>query len=304
MTETTSGSKVIDIRSKLGLPAESGAQEKAGQSAHPLVIAITSGKGGVGKTNIVANLGYSLSRTGRKVLILDADFGLGNLDVLLGLAPKYNLSHVIAGQKKVPEIIMEGPGGMTILPASSGIEEMTKLTAAQKKQILDELDRLLLEKDVLLIDTAAGISTNVMYFNSAAQEVIVVVSPEPTSLTDAYALMKIMSLRYGKKRFNLLVNMAVDEQEGMEIYRQLRVVSDKFLDIDMIYLGHILRDDNVTKCVRKQKVISQHFPTSLASQCFAAVSRRVCDFPRQVPPAEGTHFFLAGIGSEGPGDEK
>ena len=302
MAETTTGSKVIDIRSKL--PAESEFREDTAKPASPIVIAITSGKGGVGKTNIVANLGYSLSRRGRKVLILDADFGLGNLDVLLGLAPKYNLSHVIAGQKTVQEIIMEGPGGMTILPASSGIEEMTKLTDAQKKQILDELDRLLLEKDVLLIDTAAGISTNVMYFNSAAREVIVVVSPEPTSLTDAYALMKIMSLRYGKKKFNLLVNMAVDEQEGMEIYRQLRVVSDRFLDINMIYLGHILRDDNVTKCVRKQKVISQHFPTSVASQCFATVSRRVCDFAREAPPSEGTHFFLAGIGREGPGDER
>lgn len=301
MTESTG--KVIDIRSKLGGLPESGRSEGPSVKELPLVIAITSGKGGVGKTNIVANLGYSLSRAGKKVLILDADFGLGNLDVLLGLAPKFNLSHAVAGLKKVSEITVEGPGGMTILPASSGIEEMTKLSASQRMQLLGELDALLSGKDILLIDTAAGISANVMYFNAAAQEVIVVVSPEPTSLTDAYALMKIMSMRYSRRRFNLLVNMAVDEEEGLDIYRQLKSVSDRFLEIDMRYLGYILRDDNVTKCVRKQKVISQHLPSSLASQCFVTLSRRVCEFPRLSPGEGGTHFFIEGMAGPMPEEE-
>jgi flagellar biosynthesis protein FlhG len=301
MIESTG--KVIDIRSKLGGLPEGGRSEGLSENAAPMVIAITSGKGGVGKTNIVANLGYSLSRAGKRVLILDADFGLGNLDVLLGLAPKFNLSHAVAGLKKVSEITVEGPGGMTILPASSGIEEMTKLSVSQRMQLLGELDELLSGKDVLLIDTAAGISANVMYFNAAAQEIIVVVSPEPTSLTDAYALMKIMSMRYGKRRFNLLVNMAVDEEEGLDIYRQLKSVSDRFLEIDIRYLGHILRDDNVTKCVRKQKVISQHLPSSLASQCFVTLSRRVCEFPRLSPGGGGTHFFIEGMAGPPPEEE-
>jgi len=158
------------------------------------VIAITSGKGGVGKTSIVGNLGYAFAKTGKKVLILDADLGLGNLDVLLGLAPKFNLSHVILGEKSIEEILIEGPGKMKILPASSGIQELTSLTKDQKVQILKQLDSLIGSVDVLLIDSAAGISSNVMDFNATAQEIVVVVSPEPTSITDAYALMKVLNM--------------------------------------------------------------------------------------------------------------
>ncbi len=239
------------------------------------VIAITSGKGGVGKTNIVANLGFALSRLGKKVLMLDADLGLGNLDVLLGLAPKYNLSHVISGEKSLQEIILKGPGNVEILSASSGIQELTQLSKQQKIQILTELDLLIDSFDVLLIDTAAGISTNVLDFNSTAQEIIVVVSPEPTSLTDAYALMKVLSMKYSEKHCRLLLNQAASEQEGREIYRQLNLVVERFLDISVKYFGCVLFDEKVTKSVRRQQVVLELYPDSPASKCFGMLAKKV-----------------------------
>ncbi len=239
------------------------------------VIAITSGKGGVGKTNIVANLGFALSRLGKKVLMLDADLGLGNLDVLLGLAPKYNLSHVISGEKSLQEIILKGPGNVEILSASSGIQELTQLSKQQKIQILTELDLLIDSFDVLLIDTAAGISTNVLDFNSTAQEIIVVVSPEPTSLTDAYALMKVLSMKYSEKHCRLLLNQAASDQEGREIYRQLNLVVERFLDISVKYFGCVLFDEKVTKSVRRQQVVLELYPDSPASKCFGMLAKKV-----------------------------
>jgi len=239
------------------------------------VIAITSGKGGVGKTNIVANLGFALSRLGKKVIILDADLGLGNLDVLLGLAPKYNLSHVISGEKSMEEIILKGPGNIEILPASSGIQELTQLSKQQKIQIFTKLDLLIDTVDVLLIDTAAGILTNVLDFNATAQEIMVVVSPEPTSLTDAYALMKVLSLKYSEKHCKLLVNQAASDQEGREIYRQLNMVAERFLDISVEYFGCVLFDEKVTKSVRRQKIVLELYPDSPSSKCFGMLAKKV-----------------------------
>lgn len=239
------------------------------------VIAITSGKGGVGKTNIVANLGFELCRLKKKVLIFDADLGLGNLDVLLGIAPQYNLSHVILGEKDISEIIVEGPGNIKILPASSGIQEVTRLTEDQRILILSELESLIDSFDVLLIDTAAGISSNVLYFNVTAQEILVVVSPEPTSITDAYALMKILSKRYSEKHFNLVVNMAASALEGQEVFNQLTVVADRFLDISIKYMGHVLLDKNLTKCVRRQKAVCELFPDTEASKCLTALAKNL-----------------------------
>jgi flagellar biosynthesis protein FlhG len=255
------------------------------------VIAITSGKGGVGKTNIVANLGFALSQLGKRVLILDADLGLGNLDVLLGLSPKYNLSHVIMGEKTIPEIIVEGPGKMRILPASSGIQELTQLSEEQKLHLLAELDLLNDSIDILLIDTAAGISSNVMYFNISAQEIIVVVTPEPTSITDAYALMKVLSIKYSEKRFKLLVNLASNTQEASEVFRHLNLVADRFLDISIEYLGYVLFDENVPKGVKLQKVVSEISPDTHASRCFAALAKKICRLPSPYFPKGNIQFF-------------
>lgn len=246
------------------------------------IISITSGKGGVGKTNIVANMGIALSRLGKKVLILDADLGLGNLDILLGLAPKYNLSHVMTGDKKLADIVIDGPGNTKILPASSGIQEMANLSKDQTAFILEELYSVIAPVDILLIDTAAGISSNVMYFNAIAQEVLVVVSPEPTSITDAYALMKILSLRYGVKQFKLLVNMVSDIQEAIDVHRQLQLVTDRFLDITIEYAGHVYFDKNIVKSVRKQRAVSDLYPDTLASQCFNSLAVKLSQSPLSI----------------------
>jgi flagellar biosynthesis protein FlhG len=255
------------------------------------VIAVTSGKGGVGKTNIVANLGYAFSRMGQKVLILDADLGLGNLDVLLGVAPKYNLSHVILGEKSIGEIIVEGPGSMLILPASSGIQELTQLTQSQKIRILSELDQVIGSVDILFIDTAAGISSNVMDFNVTAHEIIVVVSPEPTSITDAYALMKVLSLKYAEKCCKVIVNLAGTSQQGREVFRQLNLVAERFLDMHIDYLGCVLFDANVTKGVKHQKLVSDLYPDTRASKCFSDLARKIFYSPSTHVPKGDSNFF-------------
>jgi len=250
----------------------------AGEKPSPTqVIAVTSGKGGVGKTNVVANLGYVLTTLNRRVLVLDADIGLANLDVLLGLSPKYNLQHVLNGEKTISEIIVSGPGGMKILPASSGVQELSELTSAQKLCLLSELDSLYDETDIMLIDTSAGISSNVMYFNVAAQEILVVVSPEPTSITDAYALMKVLFLKYAENHFRLLVNSAKSAGEAQEVYNHVSLVGQKFLNLSIDYWGYILKDEHVVKAVRQQKALVTLYPEAAASRCFYELGKKVCE---------------------------
>ncbi len=264
---------------------------RSGRTKVPRVIAVTSGKGGVGKTNIVANLGYAFCRLGKKVLILDADLGLGNLDVLLGIAPKYNLSHVLMGQKSINEIIVEGPGNLLILPAASGLQELTQLTKQQKVQILQELDQVIDRMDLLLIDTAAGISSNVMDFNAIAQEIIVVVSPEPTAITDAYALMKVLALQYAEKSCQIIVNLANTMQQGNEVFRQLNLVTQRFLDMKIEYVGSVLFDANVIEGIKQQKLVSDLFPNTTASKSFQGLARKImAQSPHQIPNGD-THFF-------------
>jgi flagellar biosynthesis protein FlhG len=281
---------VISLTRKLA--AKNGkALPQSDKGSRTRVIAITSGKGGVGKTNIVANLGISLSQLGKKVMVFDADLGLGNLDILLGLTPKYNFSHVTLGEKKLSEIIVEGPCNIKILPASSGIQEMANLSKAQTAELLSELYAVIDPIDILLIDTAAGISSNVMYFNAIAQEVLVVVSPEPTSITDAYALMKILSIRYGVKQFKLLVNMVSDIQEAHEVYRQLRLVAERFLNIAIEYIGHVSYDKNVTRGVRQQKAVCDLYPDTQASRCFNSLAVKLCQLPQAASPPKDTRLF-------------
>jgi flagellar biosynthesis protein FlhG len=265
--------------------------ESARRRPHTRVVAITSGKGGVGKTNIVANLGFALSLLGKKVIILDADLGLGNLDVLLGVAPRFNISHVIRGEKAIAEILEEGPGHMKILPAASGIQELTQLSHEQKMQFFTDLDRLIDQMDVLLIDTAAGISSNVMDFNVMAHEIIVVVSPEPTSITDAYALMKVLSLKYAEKSCKLLVNMAATPKEAQDVYRQLDLVTDRFLDIHIDYLGCVLRDDKLARGVKHQRLVSDLYPEAKSSRCFTDLARRMARLAPPSRPKGDTNLF-------------
>ncbi len=266
-------------------------KKKTGRSKNVKVVAVTSGKGGVGKTNVVANLAYSLSMLGKKVMVLDADLGLGNLDILLGLAPKYNMTDVIAGRKKIHEIVVEGPGGISILPAGSGIQEMTELSNGHKANLLTQMDELEEEIDFLLIDTGAGISSNVMFFNVAAHDILVVTSPEPTAITDAYALMKVMSKNYSENRFQLLVNYVKSEREAKAVYKNLCTVSDQFLNISIDYTGFILFDPMVTRAVRDQKPILEILPGSPASVCFRRLARSMANSTEEVTPTGSIQFF-------------
>lgn len=270
---------------------------KAKTATRPLprpvrVISVTSGKGGVGKTNVVANLALALAQAGQRVLVWDADLGLANIDVVLGLKPEYNIHHLLTGEKTLSEIIVEGPGGIQIMPASSGIQELANLGEGQKVQLLTELDEFDDDLDFLLIDTGAGISSNVMYFNLAAQQCIVVVTPEPTSITDAYALIKVMSTRYNQKRFNILVNMVVGAKEAKNVFTLLASVADKHLtSISMDYLGFIPRDEWMLKAIRMQQPILQAFPSAEASKKFGDLAKRIIRIPMDTTLNGNVRFF-------------
>ncbi|OPL16127.1 MAG: flagellar synthesis regulator FleN [delta proteobacterium ML8_D] len=239
------------------------------------VIAITSGKGGVGKTNIAANLAYIFSKMGQRVLLLDADTGLANIDVILGITPEFSLFHVLHGEKTLSEVTVQGPGGIKILPATSGIQEMADLSEDQKNTLLKELDFFLGDMDFAFIDTAAGIAENVVYFNMLAEEMIVVVSPEPTSLTDAYALIKLLYHSCGATRFKLLVNMVTSSGEAKEVYGRLNNATDHFLNLSIEYLGYILCDKTVHEAVKKQTMLVKFSPHSKASKCLFMVAEKL-----------------------------
>ncbi|MBI2371821.1 MAG: MinD/ParA family protein [Deltaproteobacteria bacterium] len=275
------------------------------RSRPPRVIAVSSGKGGVGKTNVVANVACALARLGRRVLILDADLGLANLDVLLGLAPRFTLAHVIAGEKTIEEILVPGPAGVEILPAASGVQELAELQEPQRLALLRELDRLDGGRyDLLLIDTAAGISSNVLTFSAAAQEILVVASPEPTSITDAYALMKVLAAKHRERHFRLLVNSAADPREGKEVYRKLSLAVDRFLHVSLDYAGYVLHDEYVPQAVRQQRLVVELYPYARASRCFLALARQVADRPAPSAPKGGLQIFwrqLATQAAEAPG---
>ncbi|MDD3579436.1 MAG: MinD/ParA family protein [Desulfobacca sp.] len=259
----------------------------------PRVITVTSGKGGVGKSNIVVNLGLALTRLGQKVLIVDADLGLANIDILLGLAPRFNIKDVFSGEKKLAEVIIEGPGGMKILPAASGIQEMAELDGTQKLLLLNELDNYSESLDTVLIDTGAGISSNVIYFNVAAQERIVVANNEPTSITDAYALIKVLVTKYAEKRFKLLINCLSQPKEAEMVYRNLTKVADRFLggEVSIDYLGFIPQDEAIHKAILKQQAVLELFPRSSVSRSFTELAQKLMEL-KPGPRLDGNIKFF------------
>jgi len=256
------------------------------------VISVTSGKGGVGKSNVVSNLAIALSMQGKKVLVIDADLGLGNLDVLLGLSPVYNLNHVFSGEKTLIEVLIDGPAGIKIIPAGSGVQELTSLGQHEKLKLLDELDMLEEQFDIMIVDTEAGISENVTYFTVAAQEIVVVVTPEPTSITDVYALIKLLATRYSEHHFKVLVNMAKDSEDALEVFRKLANVAGRFLDISLDYLGCVVKDEKVVEAVKRQRAVSELFPDSEAAGCFTTLAKRVIENTRQTRLKGNIQFFF------------
>ncbi|MBI5810180.1 MAG: MinD/ParA family protein [Deltaproteobacteria bacterium] len=255
------------------------------------VIAISSGKGGVGKTNSVVNLSVAFSEMGKKVLLLDADLGLGNIDVLLGLAPKYNIGHLLSGERTIGEVLVNGPSGILILPASSGVHELTNLSSEERLCLQSHLENMEMDIDILIIDTGAGISNNVLFFNMAAGEIVVVVTPEPTSITDAYALMKVMLKRHGERRFKLLVNTVKTKKEGVDVYRKISLAAERFLGISIDYIGCVLHDENVQRSVVRQRPVMELYPDTKASVCYREIAREICDSPSAKGIKGGMQFF-------------
>jgi flagellar biosynthesis protein FlhG len=241
----------------------------------PQIIAVTSGKGGVGKTNVVANLSVCLSELGKKIVVLDADFGLANLDVLLGLTPRYHLGHVLYGNKTLDEIMVQGPKGIRIIPASSGLQRMSELTSAQRNNLVESFATLDSDTDYFIIDTAAGISRNVIHFLLSAHEVIVVSAPEPTAIVDAYAVIKIILSEDRKKRIQVLINSVDCAEDAHEVFCQINSVVKRFLNREIGYLGHIERDSHVTQAVRSQMPVTHRYPNAPASRCFRDLARRI-----------------------------
>ncbi|MDE3034211.1 MAG: MinD/ParA family protein [Acidobacteriota bacterium] len=236
------------------------------------VLAITSGKGGVGKTNVVAGLAQSLAQQGQRVVVMDADFGLANLDILLGLSPKYTLEHVLRGEKVLEEILLESTYGVRIIPASSGIQELTRLDTAAELRLVQGLQRVAETADWLLIDTAAGIHDSVLKLLMAAQEVVLVTTPEPTSLVDAYAMVKVLHLRDATKPLWLLINNGQSLDEAQETVEQLQAATERFLGKQLRVLGVVPSDPHVLQAVRQQKGVVDLFPRSPAAQAFRALS--------------------------------
>lgn len=255
------------------------------------VVTVTSGKGGVGKTNVVANLAVGLARMGKRVLVLDADLGLGNIDVLLGLVPRYTLEDVLSGSRHLSDIVIQGPAGIQVLPAGSGLPQLTSLTDSQQFILQSELEDVASTVDVLLIDTGAGISPNVTYFASAAQETVVVISSEPTSLTDAYALMKVLCRQHRERRFNVLVNMVKSQREAAQAFRKLDVAAERFLNVSLTYLGFIPLDDYVPMAVMEQRAVAELFPCSPASRAFAELAKKIAGWPDPQLPKSTVQFL-------------
>ncbi len=256
------------------------------------VITVASGKGGVGKTNISVNLGVALSKLGHRVLLMDADMGLANVDIILGLQTKYNLSHVLDGEKTLKEVIVEGPAGLKIIPAASGVKRMAQLTPMENAGIINAFSELSDDLDILIVDAAAGIADSVISFCRAAQEVVVVVTDEPASITDAYALIKVLSKDFGLTRFRLLANMTRTSKHGEMLYQKLAKVCDQFLDVAIDYLGTVPFDHDLRSAVQKQVPVTIASPNSDAAKAFRQIARKVEAWPVQVGPTGYLQFFV------------
>jgi len=256
------------------------------------VITVTGGKGGVGKTNVCANLGVALSMLGRQVMILDADLGLANVDVLFGLQPRLNLSDVVRGDHSLQEIIMDGPAGVRIVPGASGLSDMIDLTPAHHAGIVNAFSDVSENLDVLLVDTAAGISDSVLRFAEAAHEVVVVVCDEPTSITDAYAIIKLLSAERGVSTFRILTNMTRRGGDGTKLFQKLMRVTDRFLRVTMEHAGSIPFDERVWRAVQQQTPFITAFPTSTAAAAIKKLAHRADNWETPREARGNIEFFV------------
>ncbi len=245
------------------------------------VVAVTSGKGGTGKSNLAANLAYLLARSGVRTALADLDLGLANLDVLLGLHPSRTLGHLLDGRATLQDVLVVGPGGMKFLPGATGVERIADLDPAGRDRLLALLEPLEREADVLILDTGAGVGQGVLSFLEAADEILLVTTPEPTAILDAFALLKILASRLGAGagvppgRVRVVVNQASDRDQAARVAARLAEVSARFLGLPVERLGYVLHDLQVPEAVRQRRLVSEAWPRAAASRCLTAIARQI-----------------------------
>jgi len=256
------------------------------------VIAVTSGKGGVGKTSVSVNLAVAIAQAGKRVMLLDGDLGLANVDVMLGLQPSCNLAHVLEGKCTLEETILEGPAGVMVVPASSGKQNMAELSPVQSAGLVQAFSELNRPLDTLIVDTAAGIAGSVITFSQASQQVIVVVTNDPASLTDAYALVKVLNRDHGIRRIQVLANQAHSPAEAKEIYESLRRVAEKFLDVTLSYMGSVPHDEWLKRAVSRQLPVAMAYPNSPSARAFADLAAKAERWSLPPGPRGNLEFFV------------
>jgi len=256
------------------------------------VFAVTSGKGGVGKTNVVANLATALARTNRRVMAIDADLGLANLDLFLGVNPAHTLADFFSGAAALDEIVVANRDGILLLPGASGVAEITTLSRDQKNSLLTELDVMTVDLDLVMVDTGSGISDAVTYFTSAAQEIVVVVTPELASITDAYALIKILVSAHGRKRFAILANNVADQAQAWRLFETLSGTALRFLNASLDFLGWIPRDPQLLRAVAQARTVVTEAPDAPSSRAFAALAEQFTRMAGRSKVKGNMQFFL------------
>lgn len=256
------------------------------------VVAVTGGKGGVGKTSLAVNLSLALAQLRRRVLLMDADLGLANVDLLLGLKARYNIADVLAGRRNLSDILVPGPGGIRVVPASSGMQAMATLSAQEHAALIHAFSEMSGQIDVLVIDTAPGISDMVISFVRAAQEVVLVVCDEPSSITDAYALIKLLNVKHHIFRFRVVANMTRSPEEGRNLFNKLNTVCERFLDVSLQYLGQVPFDDNMRKAAQHRQCLLEYASGTKAARALRAIAETVDGWPVQRDPSGRLEFFI------------
>jgi len=256
------------------------------------VIAVTGGKGGTGKTSVAVNLATALAQMGRSTMLLDGDLGLANVDVLLGLTPRYTLEHVLKGERTLEEVILQTSSGVRVVPASSGVARMASLSASEQNGIVQAFSALPGTLNVLIIDTAAGIGEQVLQFCQSAQQVLVVLRDEPTSLTDTYALIKLLSRDRGVHQFRVVTNLTRHPDQGQLAFRRLQRVTDRYLEVVLDHVADIPEDFSLQKSVQAQRPVLEAFPACPASKAFKSLARVANQWPMPTGPSGRIEFFM------------
>lgn len=256
------------------------------------VISITGGKGGIGKTTISVNLALAFAKARKKVLLFDADLGLANVDIMLGLQPQRNIHDYLQGHCGLNEICLTGPHGLKIIPAASGIQKMAELNSQESFQLIRSFSTLTDDVDVMLIDMASGISSQVIDFTHAAQDILVVICNDPSSLMDSYAVIKILHQKYARSRFGVIVNKVKHLQEGFDVFSKFQAVTAKFINVSMHYLGHVPHDDYVGMAARERATVIDKFPQSQAAIAFNNLRHGICHWQDSETAMGGIQFFF------------